>query len=341
MDHWHPVLNARDLGPEPVGTTLNNTEIVLFRTQDGRIGALNDECPHRRMRLSKGKVVDARLQCPYHGWTFSIEGAGESPGTPKLYASHTCYDVKEAHGAIWLKAASAEASFPEFEVEEFAYACTTRHIAPAPLEVVLDNFTEVEHTSTTHLLLGYDLAGMAQVETRIEATDDAVYVYNEGPQKRVSPFFRLLMGFKPGDFFVDEWTTRFSPVHARYDQWWFESKSRQARRDRLRIYVFFNPIDADRTELVTFVFIRSRFGTGPILQTLVSPILKKLVNVEVGLDVAMLGQLADKRPGIEGMRLSRFDKVLGLHRKRIDAIYRGMGPLDTVSPAVEPHSAHG
>jgi hypothetical protein len=35
--------------------------------------------------------------------------------------------------------------------------------------------------------------------------------------------------------------------------------------------------------------------------------------------------LADKNPDIDGMKLSRFDRVLGLNRERIEAIYRGQG----------------
>jgi hypothetical protein len=173
------------------------------------------------------------------------------------------------------------------------------------------------------------------VETRVESDDDSVYVYNEGPQKKVSPFFKLLMGFREGDYFVDEWTTRFSPVYTRYDQWWFEPDTRTKREDYLRIYVFFNPISDNRTELRTFVYVHSRFGASPVIRWIVAPILKRLVDFEVNLDMQMLSQLANKRPDIEGMRLSRFDKVLGLHRKGIDRIYRGEGSRAVVHEAAQ------
>jgi hypothetical protein len=39
--------------------------------------------------------------------------------------------------------------------------------------------------------------------------------------------------------------------------------------------------------------------------------------------VRILEGLADKNPNIEGMKLSRFDRVLGLNRERIERIYRG------------------
>ena len=57
LDHWHPVLASKRLRGEPVGVRLAGNHIALFRGEDGRVGALEDVCPHRRMRLSAGKVV--------------------------------------------------------------------------------------------------------------------------------------------------------------------------------------------------------------------------------------------------------------------------------------------
>jgi len=323
MDHWHPVALSAQLRAQPMGVRLNGEEIVLFRTQAGAVGALQDLCPHRRMRLSCGAVKGEKLECPYHGWTFDCRGAGESPGTPKLHAEARHYEVHEEYGAVWVRTAGAQTAFPTFDVDGYHPACVAQHTAHAPLEVVLDNFTEIEHTPTTHALLGYDLAHMSEVTTRVEPADESVYVFNRGPQKRIPLYFRLLLGVREGDMFVDEWTTRFSPVYSVYDQWWSDPGSGKERRDRLRIYVFFNPIGPEETGIVTFAFLKSRLWGAAVVRAVVGPVLRKLVDMEVGLDVQMLARLADKSPGIAGMRLSRFDKVLGLNRKRIATVYRG------------------
>ncbi|NUM52040.1 MAG: aromatic ring-hydroxylating dioxygenase subunit alpha [Candidatus Hydrogenedentes bacterium] len=336
MEHWHPVALSAELGTKPIGVRLNGEEIALFRTVRGEIGALQDQCPHRRMRLSCGAVRGDRLECPYHGWTFDCSGAGESPGTPKLHAQAKHYEVREQYGAVWIRRAGGETAFPEFEVAGYHPACVLRHVASAPLEVVLDNFTEIEHTPTTHALLGYELAHMPEVTTAVESTEDSVYVFNRGPQKRIPLYFRALLGVREGDMFVDEWTTRFSPVYSVYDQWWSDPKTGKERRDRLRIYVFFNPIGPEETGLVTFAFLKSRLWSGGAVRAIVGPVLRKLVDMEVGLDVQMLSRLADKTPGIEGMRLSRFDKVLGLNRKRIATVYRGERDETIDTPAL-PH----
>ena len=77
--HWHPVAPSRDLTARPLRVELLGEALALFRDGTGRIGALHDVCPHRRMALSQGEVIGGRLRCRYHGWAFAPDGAGESP----------------------------------------------------------------------------------------------------------------------------------------------------------------------------------------------------------------------------------------------------------------------
>src|SRR5262245_40499387 len=142
LDHWHPVLLSRRLGRRPVGVRLAGRQIAVFRTPVG-VAALDDVCPHRRMRLSAGTVVGDRLQCCYHGWTFEACGNGESPGTPKLHARTDSFEVREAHGAVWVRAGGAGTQFPAFDVAGYLPMCALEHRVRAPLELVLDNFCEI------------------------------------------------------------------------------------------------------------------------------------------------------------------------------------------------------
>ena len=127
LNHWHPILSAHELRREPAAVRLHGTEIVLFRTAAGPIGALANSCPHRRMKLSMGKVVDDRLQCMYHGWTFDCRGAGQSPGTPKLHAEARRYDA-ERHGVVGWQPGNQVSIFPTFEADGYFHVviCGTR-----------------------------------------------------------------------------------------------------------------------------------------------------------------------------------------------------------------------
>ncbi len=323
LDHWHPVLLSRDLKKAPVGVRLAGRDIVLFRGDKGCIGALEDNCPHRHMRLSLGKVVRHRLQCMYHGWSFDCQGEGESPATPKLYAQAGKYDAVEKHQAIWVKSAGSNPVFPHFDVDGYYNICNLSHRAPAPLELVVDNFCEIEHTPTTHAFFGYPLERMHEVEVEFQTTESSVRVVNRGPSKRFNPILRLLLGVTRRYQFLDDWTTYFSPVYSVYDHWWANPTTKRQSMVRWRLYIFFTPRDEMETAILTFAFTKSRYPGPAGCMRLFKWLMRRKLNHEINLDVRILGNLVDKNPSIEGMKLSRFDKVLGLNRERIERIYRG------------------
>jgi nitrite reductase (NADH) small subunit len=52
--------------------------VAVFRTQDDKIFALEDRCPHKGGPLSQGIVHGSRVTCPLHNWVISLEtGAAE------------------------------------------------------------------------------------------------------------------------------------------------------------------------------------------------------------------------------------------------------------------------
>ena len=333
LDHWHPILPSCALKRNRVaGVRLAGRDIALFRNSAGEIGALDNQCPHRRMRLDLGKVHHDKLQCGYHGWTFDACGNGESPGTPKLYACAEHFELTECFETIWLRSAGATTEFPCFDVAGHFNVCNLNHRVKAPLELVLDNFCEIEHTPTTHALFGYPLERMHEVNVEFHPTDTSVRVVNRGPRKPIPLFLRTLVGIGKDYLFMDDWTTHFSPVYSVYDHWWQHPVTGKESMVRWRLYIFFTPIDNDHTAIFTFAFTKSRYP-GPAGG--VRPFgwyFKRKLSYEIDLDVRILEGLADKTTAIEGMKLSRFDRVLGLNRERIERIYRGREPRTLASP---------
>jgi phenylpropionate dioxygenase-like ring-hydroxylating dioxygenase large terminal subunit len=323
IDHWHPVLPSRALRRKPVGVRTAGRNLVVFRTASGQIGALDDACVHRRMKLSTGCVTGERLRCPYHGWTFTCDGRGESPGSPKMRADATSYAVREAHGAVWLKAADSPAEFPRFEIDGYYPLGVLSHRAAAPLETTLDNFCEVEHTPTTHALFGYQLNRMHEVTTRCDAGDDWVRVVNDGPHKPLPWYWRWSLGIDRNASFTDDWTTYFSPVYTVFDHSLRNSLTGRAARVRWRVYVFLTPTTPEETLVTTIGFVRASY-IGPVGGArVIRPLLRRMLDRELALDCGILSNLADKSSSLDGLRLGRFDRALGLNRERIERIYRG------------------
>jgi phenylpropionate dioxygenase-like ring-hydroxylating dioxygenase large terminal subunit len=53
--------------------TLGGEPIVVVRDQTG-LHAMYNVCAHRGMRLAEGQGNYRRLYCPYHGWTYDLDG---------------------------------------------------------------------------------------------------------------------------------------------------------------------------------------------------------------------------------------------------------------------------
>jgi phenylpropionate dioxygenase-like ring-hydroxylating dioxygenase large terminal subunit len=108
-DVWTPVAMSREVGKAPHALTLAGERLVLFRDARGQVAALHDQCPHRGVKLSLGKVgKDGCLECPFHGWRFASSGAcTQIPLSPmpeekrQRYAA-TAFPVRERGGLIWV-----------------------------------------------------------------------------------------------------------------------------------------------------------------------------------------------------------------------------------------------
>lgn len=73
---WQLVGHVTDLpnpGSRIVGT-VGRKEVVAVRTEDGDIRAHLNTCRHRGTRLVAGPGEEKALRCPYHGWTYHLDG---------------------------------------------------------------------------------------------------------------------------------------------------------------------------------------------------------------------------------------------------------------------------
>ena len=131
--------------------------------------------------------------------------------------------------------------------------------------------------------------------------------------------YRTLLGVRPNYLFYDDWTTYFSPVYSVYNHWWADATTGKESVVRWKLFIFFTPRDEHTTLLTTFVFTKSRYPGPAGCMRAARWLLRRKIDHEIGLDRRILEGLADQSPGLEGMKLSRFDKVLALNRERINS----------------------
>ena len=324
LDHWHPVLDSRALPAEGVaGVKVAGRTLVLFRGRDGELGAVDDQCAHRRMKLSLGKVQCGRLVCPYHGWSYDEEGRGESPSSTRIHARIESYACAEAAGAIWVRARGSERGLTAPIQDGWDFAGVDVSRIAAPLELVIDNFSEVEHTVTTHPHFGFDGTLAAQTVNQIESSEDAVSVRNHGPAK-MPPFdTRIVVGIRRGDHFHSDYTFRFDPPRSSVTHWWTDPTSGRERMLKYHVCHYFVPQDAGATTIVTFGFLKMRWPLARLFVTPAGWLFRRKLRQTVAEDAFLVENLADQSTELAGMTLSRFDSVLAMTRERLRSIYCG------------------
>jgi phenylpropionate dioxygenase-like ring-hydroxylating dioxygenase large terminal subunit len=110
-DLWYMALPAHELARgKMVHKRLAGHPIVFGRdAATGTVFALRDLCPHRGVPLSKGRMVEGTIECPYHGWRFAADG--RCVAIPSLVPEQDfettrirarAYPVRERHGLIWI-----------------------------------------------------------------------------------------------------------------------------------------------------------------------------------------------------------------------------------------------
>jgi phenylpropionate dioxygenase-like ring-hydroxylating dioxygenase large terminal subunit len=164
--HWHPVALCDEVARQPLAVTLLDRALVLWRDAGGVVHVWVDQCPHRGARLSLGRVIDGRLECPYHGWQFGPSGRClHVPALPAFEppATHCArsFQCREVYGLVWVKLASSAAAesaqalvdIPLFEAEQDDQL---RRLNCGPYDVatsaprIVENFLDMAHFGFVH-----------------------------------------------------------------------------------------------------------------------------------------------------------------------------------------------
>jgi nitrite reductase (NADH) small subunit len=94
-----PLVDIPKLGARVVRTA--DKEIGVFRTEDDRVFAINNSCPHKGGPLSQGIVYGDKVACPLHSWKISlVDGKAEEPDVGET----ACFQVKVEDGIVFLQA---------------------------------------------------------------------------------------------------------------------------------------------------------------------------------------------------------------------------------------------
>ncbi|MEI6456543.1 MAG: aromatic ring-hydroxylating dioxygenase subunit alpha [bacterium] len=108
-NQWYVILESAEVrNNHVIGIKRMGKQMVAWRDSKGKPGVARDKCPHRGIALSKGKVKDDHLQCPFHGFEYDATGKcklipanGKASQVPD-YIRANAYAIAEANGFIYL-----------------------------------------------------------------------------------------------------------------------------------------------------------------------------------------------------------------------------------------------
>ena len=122
--YWTPIADALQLDKpdsDPLRVRFCGENYVAFRDTDGKLGLLDELCPHRGASLALGRVEACGIRCLYHGWKFAADGSLlDTPNHPdpnfRAHFKATTYPIREAGGLIWgyFGPKEKEPPFPHF-----------------------------------------------------------------------------------------------------------------------------------------------------------------------------------------------------------------------------------
>ena len=83
--------------------------VILTRDEQGQAAAMLNVCRHRGAEITNGCGKASVLQCPYHGWTYRLDGTGAARRRADHFdgvelADLVALPVKEQDGLIWVSA---------------------------------------------------------------------------------------------------------------------------------------------------------------------------------------------------------------------------------------------
>jgi phenylpropionate dioxygenase-like ring-hydroxylating dioxygenase large terminal subunit len=109
-EYWVPAMLSSEVpapDSDPLRVLLLGEQLIAFRDTNGKVGLIQNNCPHRGASLFFGRNEEGGLRCVYHGWKFSVDGrCDDMPNEPaesdfRTKVKAVAYPTQERNGIVW------------------------------------------------------------------------------------------------------------------------------------------------------------------------------------------------------------------------------------------------
>jgi vanillate O-demethylase monooxygenase subunit len=201
---WYIAAWSLDIEHALVARTILNKNLVLYRQQNGVVAILEDACPHRKLPLSKGRLLGDIVECGYHGLQFDCSGncvLAPTQSSIPTQARVRTYPVLEKYGFVWVwmgDPANADESkifdIPNFENP--AWGKTDGGVLEIACHYlwVTDNLLDPSHVAWVHQS-SFGGPGTGDTPLQIKTFDDGVVVSRWIYNQALPPYYAPLVKF--------------------------------------------------------------------------------------------------------------------------------------------------
>lgn len=153
LEGWYPVMRASRLRSGEVRSlSIGGRDLVLWRGLGGELHAVERACAHLGADLANGKVIAKGLQCAFHSWCWSGEGACVAGGGAREGRRIRAYAAREKWGLAWIWAGREPAyELPDPKPDNLAHVLVLpAQTLPCHPHVMLGNGLDVTHVVPVH-----------------------------------------------------------------------------------------------------------------------------------------------------------------------------------------------
>ncbi len=274
-NQWYVILESKEIGnKKPIQVKRLNETLVIWRNVDGSLNCIADRCCHRGASLSGGKIIENKVECPFHGFQFASDGKVKLIPANGINASipasqHVkAYSAYENYGFIWIwwgdETKKTEKPYFFEELTKMSYA-TFIDKWDTHYSRCIENQLDVVHLPFVHKTsIGRGNKTLVHGPV-VEREGDLLtfYVYNVLDDGQTRPL-------KPNE--IENYKQLFH-LKFHYPNIWQNCIS-----DNLRIFAAFVPVDDNHT----LIYLRNyqSFVRIPILKNVVN-YLMKLSNIGI------------------------------------------------------------
>ena len=192
---WYCVGRAEALA-EPgdyVTAELARQPVVVLRDRDGSLTALSNVCLHRMSTMLEGRGKVRALSCPYHGWTYNLDGSLR--GAPAMTLNEGfCrenYKLPSVRCEEWLgwvfisldpeappvaeRLAEVEAMVAGYDMTNYTESFYEEHEWDTNWKVLAENFMESYHLPVCH---AGTIGGLSKLEDMVCPPGRAAFNYH-------------------------------------------------------------------------------------------------------------------------------------------------------------------